>query len=113
MEVSQGCFQSFVQALSHRTFTGYNGSPTAKTVIAFKHLLSFYGTTFLSCCYMVLLGCLNWPMMLNYSSFMRLIYGRFRKKYTPKDKDIGDAQVSASQQGMRFMCESVLVFHRI
>lgn len=36
-----------------------------------------------------------------------------RRRSTPQDKDTGDAQVSASQQGMKFMLESVLVFHGI
>lgn len=48
-------------------------------------------------------------LLFLYETYLRQV----QEKYTPKDKDIGDAQVSASQQGMRFMCESVLVFHRI
>lgn len=43
---------------------------------------------------------------------MRLIYGRLTEG-TPWNTKIGDAQVSAAQQGMKFMWESVLFFHRI
>lgn len=52
-------------------------------------------------------------MMLNYSYFMRLVYGRLTGEGPPQDKDTGEAQVSASQQGMELIRESVLVFHGI
>ena len=48
--------------------------------------------------------------MLNYFYFMRLFYGRLTGEGPPQDKDMGEAQVSASQQGMEFIHESVLAF---
>ena len=49
-------------------------------------------------------------LLLLYETCLRQVD---RRSSTAQDKDMGGAQVSASQQGMEFMRESALVFHGI
>ena len=85
------CFGALSRLPAREDLLGTMEAPQLKLHIAFKHLLSFQGTAFPCSCYIILLGCVNWPVMLNCSYFTRLIYGGWTGEVHPKDGDVGDS----------------------